>query len=222
VEAQAGLASVTLGRAIDLLSDTPTADLARAERLVEQVLLAAPRHPLAHYVKGQLLRNNKRCHEAIPEYEVAAASNRNWISPIRQLAGCTFLTGGGDGAIPLLEQVIRLSPHDPGLAWAYHWIALVHLFQSRPNEAVVWFERSIRANQAIAAPHYGLAVVYGNKGELVHAAAELAEARKRDSTDRYRTIAKSRANGDLNTPALHTQFEEIWIAGLRKAGKPEE
>jgi TolB-like protein/DNA-binding winged helix-turn-helix (wHTH) protein len=222
VEAQAWLASALFGRASDLHSDTPAADLDRAERLIGQVLAAAPRHPLAHYVKGQLLRNSRRCEEAIPEYELAAQSNRNWISPIRQLAGCTFLTGGGDAAIPLLEQVIRLSPHDPGLAWAYHWIALVHLFQSRPDEAVVWFERSVRANQAIAAPHYGLAVVYGNKEELVHAAAELAEARKRDKTDCYRTIANSRANGDLNTPALHTRFEEIWIAGLRKAGKPEE
>jgi TPR repeat protein len=98
----------------------------------------------------------------------------------------------------------------------------VHLFHSRPDEAIIWYERASRANPAIAAPHYGLAVVYGNKGELARAAAELAEARKRDSTDRHTTIARGRANGDLNTPVLRTQFEGIFLAGLRKAGMPEE
>ena len=55
------------------------------------------------------------------------------------------------------------------------------------------------------------------------AAAEYAEARKRDSSaDRHKTIAQVRANGDLNTPALHAQFEDIMVAGMRKLGIPEE
>jgi hypothetical protein len=60
------------------------------------------------------------------------------------------------------------------------------------------------------------------RSAIVLRAAELAEARKRDSTDRYTTIARSRANGDLNTPALHKKFEDMFLAGLRKAGMPEE
>jgi len=31
-----------------------------------------------------------------------------------------------------------------------------------------------------------------------------------------------RKNGDLNTPMLHDRFEQYFVAGLRKAGMPEE
>jgi adenylate cyclase len=221
-EAQSRLALALTGRVFDGMTETASADIERAKGLLEQALTSSPRDPLAHFVKGRLLKLNRHCEEAIPEFEIAAASNPNWISAIKQIADCKFLTGEGDRVLPLYEQIIRLSPRDPLLAWVYHWIGIVHLFQSRPDEAKLWFEKSVTAHPAIAPPHYGLAVVYGNKGELAHAAAELAEARKRDSTDRYLTIANSKANGDLNTPALRTQFEEIWVAGLRKAGKPEE
>jgi adenylate cyclase len=222
IEAQAGLAQALTGRVFDLMTNTAAADLERAKGLIERVLVLSPRNPLAHYVKGKMLKFNRQCEDAIPEYEIAAASNRNWINPIRQMADCKFLIGAGDEVIPLYEQVIRLSPRDPSLAFTYTWIGVVHLFHSRPDEAIIWYERAARANPAIAAPHYNLAVIYGNKGDLARAAAELAEARKRDSTDRYTTIARGRANGDLNTPALHNQFEDMFLAGLRKAGMPEE
>jgi hypothetical protein len=54
------------------------------------------------------------------------------------------------------------------------------------------------------------------------AAAELAEAQKLTGSDRYSTIARVRANGDLNTPAVRDRFEGVFLAGLRKAGMPEE
>ena len=55
------------------------------------------------------------------------------------------------------------------------------------------------------------------------AAAEFAEARQRGSSaDRHKTIAQVRANDSLNTPALHAQYEDIIVAGLRKLGIPEE
>jgi tetratricopeptide (TPR) repeat protein len=208
-EAQAWLAHALVGRVFDLMTNTAAADLERAKALLERVLVLSPRNPLAHYVKGKLLKFDRRCEDAIPEYQIAGASNRNWITPIRQMADCKFLTGGSsDEVLALYDQVIRLSPRDPGLAFTYAWVGVVHLFNSRPDEAVIWYERAVRANPAIAAPHYNLAVVYGNKGDLARAAAELAEARKRDSTDRYTTIARGRANGDLNTPALHRQVRK--------------
>ncbi len=45
--------------------------------LVGQALAASPRNPLAHFAKGQVLRAQNRCEEAIPEYETALALNRN-------------------------------------------------------------------------------------------------------------------------------------------------
>jgi adenylate cyclase len=222
-EAQVRLAHALIIRVTEGMSDTATADIERAKGLIEPALVLSPRDPLAHFLKGRLLKISRRCEEAIPEFETAVASNRNWIIPLRQIADCKFLTGAGDEVIPLYEHVIRLSPRDPDLAWAYHWIGVVHLFQSRPDEAITWFEKAIRVNPAIAPPRYLLAIAYANKGDMGRAAAEFAEARNRDSNaDRHKTIAQLRANVDLNTPALHAQFEDILVAGLRKLGIPEE
>jgi adenylate cyclase len=225
-EAQVRLAHVLNSRVTENMTDTAAADIERTKGLIERALVLSPRDPLAHFMKGRLLKMSRRCEDAIPEFEIAAASNRNWINPLRQIADCKFLTGAGDEVIPLYEHVIRLSPRDPYLAWAFYWMGLVHLFQSRPDDAISWFEKAIRANPAIAPPRYLLAIAYANKGQMGRAAAEFAEAHKRNnSADRPKTIAEVRANDSnmgLNTPDLHAQYEDIMVAGLRKLGLPEE
>src|SRR5207253_10905795 len=69
VDAAAWLAVALTVRVTDELSTAPEADLQRAERLVTQALEASPDSALAHYAKGQVLRAQSRCREAIPEFE---------------------------------------------------------------------------------------------------------------------------------------------------------
>ena len=90
------------------------------------------------------------------------------------------------------------------------------------GEAIPWLEKARRANPKYAGPRWYLACAYGLKGELDRAAAELAEAERLLGSDKYSTIARVRENGPLNTPALRDRFEGIFLAGLRKAGLPEE
>jgi tetratricopeptide (TPR) repeat protein len=77
VEAQSRLAIALLARVLDQMTDTEDADIARAEELIAQVLAFSPSDPRGHFAKGQLLRVQRRCAEAIPEFEAALASNRN-------------------------------------------------------------------------------------------------------------------------------------------------
>ena len=56
VEAQRLLAAALANRALDRMTDTRAADLARAEALISQALLAAPRNPRVHYARAELLR----------------------------------------------------------------------------------------------------------------------------------------------------------------------
>jgi tetratricopeptide (TPR) repeat protein len=56
VEAQSWLAIKMTGRVLDGMTDSATADLARAEGLVGQALAVSPSSPLAHFAKGYLLR----------------------------------------------------------------------------------------------------------------------------------------------------------------------
>ena len=102
---------------------------------------------------------------------------------------------------------------------------VVHFFQGRLDEAILWVDKARRANPPFPPPHALLATAYGLKDDLAHAAAELAEFAERAkgrNDNRFATIPLVRKNGDLNAPLLHDRFEEFFITGLRKAGLPEE
>jgi len=65
---------------------------------------------------------------------------------------------------------------------------------------------------------------YALAGEPERAAAELAEARRLSGDDRFSNLARLREVEDLGQliPKVRALFEATYIAGLRKAGMPEE
>jgi adenylate cyclase len=221
VEAQSYLAGALTGRVLGQVADLAAADIARAEGLVEQALAASPRSPLAHNIKGQLLRAQGRFEAAIPEYETVLATNRNSVSTMFALGQCKLRTGAIEETIPLVEQAIRLSPRDPQLGVWYGMIGLVHLLQSRIDDAILWLEKSRVANPTLPFIHAELAAAYALKGDTERAAAELAEARQLGSDGRYESIARMR-RGNLGVPKIRALYEATVFAGLRKAGMPEE
>ena len=223
------MANALATRVTSQLTDSPAADIARAEALISEVLAIAPRTPLAHYAKGQVLRTQRRCADAIPEYEAAIALNRNYVAAIHNLAWCKFLTGSIDEMIPLEEQCIRLSRYDPFVGYMYVRIGLVHLLRSRIGEAIVWFEKARIANPRLVDLRALLASAYALNGETERAAAELAEARRLRGDGRYSSIARLKAIGYFGIPGedaevakVRALFESTYLAGLRKAGMPEE
>jgi len=223
VEAQSRLANAFWSRATMKDPGSAAADLQRVEELLAKALATSPGDPYAHFIKGRLLRFTRRCEEAIPEFEIALASDRNNPYAVVELSMCKYLTGGPDQeAIALTEQAIRLSPRDPNIWWRYTWIGFVDLLQSRIDEAIAWLEKGRSAQPKAPPPHYFLAAAYGFKGERERARAELAEAIKLTGSDRYSSVARSRANGDLYTPALRDRWETVYFPGIRAAGLPEE
>jgi TolB-like protein/class 3 adenylate cyclase len=203
------------------IADLVAADLARAEALAGQALAAAPLSPLAHLAKGQVLRVQRRFDEALPECETALASNRNWVSALQAVADCKRYTSIED-SIPLIERAIRLSPRDPDLGIWYLNIGMVHLLQSRTDEAVLWIERARSAVPEHRPLHPWLASAYALRGETERAAAELAEARRLFGDNRYSSIARLRTIGSFGVPKIRALYESTYFAGLRLAGVPEE
>jgi len=222
VEAQALLARTLTARAMDGLTNSAEADITRAERLVWQALAATPRSPLAHYAKGQVLRAQGRCEEAIPEYETALASNRNWVEALANIGRCKFLIGSIEEAIAAQEQAIRLSPRDPMICFWYFRIGQAHLLQFRIDEAILWFEKARSANPRLPFVRAFLASAYALKGGSERAAAELAEARRLSGGGRFLSIAHSKTVFDFGVPKVRALYETTFFAGLRKAGMPEE
>src|SRR5690348_15333721 len=176
VDAAAYLAAVLTFRVNDELSDLPNDDLHRAERLVAQALAMSPNSALAHYVKGQLLRAQSRCKEAIPEFERAIALDRSRAPAYAHLGFCKFLTGSVEDAIPYFEQAIHLSPHEPAIAPWYGRMGVIYLLQSRIDEAIGWLEKANSENARLAFVHAYLAAGYALKGDPERSRAELREA----------------------------------------------
>jgi TolB-like protein/DNA-binding winged helix-turn-helix (wHTH) protein len=216
VEAQSRLAFALIARVIISMTDTAAADIARADGLIAQALAASPHDWFAHWVKGQVLRAQHRCEEAIPEFEAVLAINRNeWMTG---LAWCKLHTGSIEEVIPLMERAIRLSPRDPGIGFLYGTIGFVHLLQSRTDEAIVWLEKARSALPGLA--HAYLISAYALKGDMERAAGELAEARRLRGQNF--NIARLKATEYFGVPKFLTSFETTYLAGLRKAGVPEE
>jgi tetratricopeptide (TPR) repeat protein len=150
----------------------------RAEGLAGRALAASPRSALAHYAKGQVRRAQRRYEEAIPEYETVLALNRNWVAAYAQLGHCKLGTGSIEEVIPLVEQAIRLSPRDGQIGNWYFRIGVVHLLQSRMEEAIVWLEKAPSANPEHPSFHAHLASAHALKGNTERGAGELTEARR--------------------------------------------
>jgi TolB-like protein/Flp pilus assembly protein TadD len=221
IQAAALLAQTLTGRVLEQMTDTPAADLERAETLIGDVLATSPRDPIAHLARGQLLRGRGRFDAAIPEYERAAALNRNWVVAIAGLGQCKFLAGAIDEAIPAQEQAIRLSPRDPRLPNWYWRIGMVHLLKARVDDAISWLEQARSANPRLAGPHAWLAAAYALAGANEGATGELVEARRLSGDNRYATFASFKRANALGVK-LQALAEETFFAGLRLAGMPEE
>jgi TolB-like protein/class 3 adenylate cyclase/Tfp pilus assembly protein PilF len=224
VEAQSRVASVLVIRALSGMAETPAADLARAEGLIDQALGASSRFVHAHIVKGHVLRARNRWEEAIPEYEVALALDHNSVYALTGLGWCKLYAGSIEEVISLLELAIRLSPRDPDIGFCYSLIGAAHLLQSHIEEAIVWLARARSAQPSAPLHHSRLAAAYALRGEIDRAAAELAEARRLSSDDRLSSIARLKASPGAwwGVHKARTLFEATYFAGLRKAGMPEE
>jgi tetratricopeptide (TPR) repeat protein len=223
VDAQSWLANALILRVIDGTTTSATADIRRAEELTRQSLTLSPRNWLAHYSKGQMLRAQGRYKEAIPEYEIAIASDRSCVVALNHISQCKLFSGSIEEAIPPQEQAIRISPRDPYIGIYFIGIGTVHLLRSRTEEAIVWLEKARSANPEHPNAHGFLASAYALMDETERAAVELAQARTLSGDGRYSSVRQLKAAAkDMDAPAFRSLFETTYFAGLRKAGMPEE
>ena len=220
IDARIFLAHALACRVLEQMTDTVQADIERTEQLIEEVRQSPRRQSLAHYWKGQVLRAQHRYDAAIPEFETAIALDRNSVLALTSLGLCKFFTGALEEVIPAQQQAIRLSPRDPYIANWFWRIGMVHLLQSRLDEAILWIERARGSNPRIAGPHAWLASASALKGDIERARAELVEARQLSGDGRYSSLARFRAVQPYGK--AQALAEETFFAGLRKAGVPDE
>jgi adenylate cyclase len=224
-EAQALLAQSLASRQMNLGSDSPDDDIKRAEALALSALAAAPRNPLAHFARGQVLRLQGRLDEAITEYETVLALDRNSVYAFANIGRCQIFIGLFEEGIAAQQQAIRLGPRDPMIGFCYFRIGQAHLFQSRVEAAIPWLEkaRGVNPNASVNAAY--LASAYGLRGDGQKAVAQLSEAQRLDGLGNFSSIARVRQNLYQirgARPKVRELMEATYFAGLRLAGVPEE
>ena len=219
-DAAAWVALALTVRVSDEFSDTPDADLQRAEGLAGRALATAPNSALAHHARGQVLRAQSRFEEAIPEYEAAIALDPSRAPAYAHIGWCKFLTGSADEAIPYFERAIRLSPYGPGIAPWYGRMGVIQLLEGRTDEAITSLQRSSSENARLPFVHAYLAAAYALKGQTQRARAELTEAQRLNNA--YSSLDRVAKSPWFNHPKIRALAEATYFPGLREAGLTEE
>jgi TolB-like protein/DNA-binding winged helix-turn-helix (wHTH) protein/Flp pilus assembly protein TadD len=226
VEAQSFLADALAQRRLDFGSGSLEVDMEQADALSSRALMAAPRNPLAHYARGQVLRAQGRLEEAIAEYEIVLACDRNHVAALSNIGRCRINIGPIEDCIVAQQQAIRLSPRHPRIYGLYSRMGLAHLLQSRFEEGIFWYEKARDLLPGFPVYRAYLAAAYALHGDVEQAAAELAEAQRLDGTGNFTSIAREKRRVLTYVPGLRPEiralYEATYFAGLRLAGMPEE
>jgi TolB-like protein/DNA-binding winged helix-turn-helix (wHTH) protein len=198
----------------------------RARDVIDSALAAAPNSAAAHYSKAQVLRAQGDCQDAINEYEMTIALDRNVTGAYALLGYCKLMTGAIADVAPLEERAIGLDPMGLFGGGYYQRIGMAELFQSHLDQAVSLFEKARTAHAArqsewVYQAHSWLAAAYALNGDTGRATEALAEARK--FSEYPASIAQYRRQADwLTNPNVAAWADATYFKGLRLAGLPEE
>ena len=141
VEAQSWLAAALMHSQPNECGDMAVTDISRGEALSVQAVTSPPHCFAMHYASGLVLRERHRLEDAIAEYDIVIALNRNWVAAMGELGWCKL--DWVDEAIRLHQRAIRLSPRDPLLGTWFGRVGLAYLLQSRIDEAMSYARKLV-------------------------------------------------------------------------------
>ncbi len=219
LEARIGLAEVLASTALSLLGDSRDLDLARAGELVASALADCPRSAWAHFVRGEVMRGQRRLDEAAREYEETIALDPRYVPATANLGFTRLLGGAPDEALPLLEQAVAMSRHDPLAAIWQSRIGIAEVWRERFDPALAALEIARSLNGGLAWGHFYLAAGYGLVGRIDQARASLAEAQALAPV--LASVASYKSLSHVTHPRAQALRDATLVPGLRLAGLPD-
>jgi len=160
---------------------------------------------------------NRAC-DGIADCEQALALNRNLVTAHALIGLAKIYTGRCEETDAHIQEAIRLSPR---ATFAYTWMSiagLAKLLLGSDEEAAILYRRSIELNRNEPLAHFYLAGALAHVGRLAEARAALQAGL---AIEPRFTIRGYQARLSSDNPTYLLQSERV-IAGLRKAGVPEE
>ena len=141
--AWARLAHIIANDHLNQWNDTGREQLCDAEEAVHRALLIDPNLALAHLASGLIQRARGTHHAALEAFGRAIELDRNFATAYAQKGNQFTLVGNPTEAQPLVEQAIRLSPHDPAIGVFQWFIGRANFFAGCYEQAIPWLRKSV-------------------------------------------------------------------------------
>ncbi len=221
-EAWARLGEVIASDYLTNWNNTGTEDLRDAEEAVRAALLIDPSHALAHVAHGLIERAHGEHHSALEAFSRAIELDRNFAFAYAHKGNELILVGRPAEAPPLVEQAIRLSPHDPSIGIFYWIIGRAYFFAGQYDEAIPWFRKSVETRPNLWFNRLYLVSACALVAIPEEAARALSEFNRRFPNPVYTLgVVEAREsatpNDDPTVVAARNKFHE----GLVRAGMPK-
>jgi len=187
------------------------ADLTQqADELAHRAAELDNEDPWAHLALGYLAFMERRTEKTVAEYMRSIELNPNFATAYGYLGWALVFDGQSDKALEYFRQALRMSPHDPLIAFFYSGTGVAHYYAHRYDEAIEWTGKAIAERPGFTAAH------------RLHCAS-LAQAGKTEET--RSAVAKlkelqpniSIAWMEQNVPYT-SQAMPHFLDGMRKAG----
>jgi len=128
--------------------------------------------PWAHLALGYLAFTARQTEDAVRGFQRALALNPNFAAAYGYLGWAVVFDGRHEEATEYFQQAMRMSAHDPLIAFFYAGMCAAHYFARRFDEAVEWGRKSIQQRLGFIAGQRILCASLAQAGrtEELHAA----------------------------------------------------
>ena len=127
-----GSAEIIVSDHLNRWNDTGEEQIREAEEAVRKALLIDPSNALAHLANGLIQRARGEHHSALEAFSRAIELDPNFAFAYAHKGNELILVGRPAETPALVEQALRLSPHDPSIG-IFHWIARPGAISSPSN-----------------------------------------------------------------------------------------
>ena len=222
-EAWARLAHIIATDHLNQWNNTGGDDLRDAENAAHKAMWVDPNLALAHFANGLIQRARGAHHAALEAFRRATELDRNFATAYAQQGNQFTLVGCPAKAHPLVEQAIRLSPHDPAIGVFQWFIGRANFFTERYDQALLWLRKSVETRSNVWYNRLYLVSAYALSA-MPQAAAGALDEFNRCFPSPVCTLAVVRAweNATPNDHPTVVAAREKFHEGLLRAGLAEE
>ncbi len=125
----------------------------RASELAHRAAELDHEDPWVHLALGYLAFTEHRTEDTVREYMRAIELNPNFAIAYGDLGLALVFDGQSEKALNYFQQAIRMSPHDPLIAFFYSGTGVAHYFARRYDQAIEWTGNAIIERPGFTAAH---------------------------------------------------------------------